>query len=1078
MIQTNTQTKKVLTRLKLVQWHFFQNETISFKDTNLLSGANGMGKSTILDAIQLILTTNTRYFNYAAANENSKRDLRGYVYAKTGFDDEPYLRKGSVISYVALEVYEEFRNRHFVIGAKIDAFDLETQPKCKWFCEYCRLEDLSFIVDNKPAKDDQFKNNGKKVTLIQQNSAAKEKFKRSLGNLQDTFFDLLPRSIAFKPMKDVKSFVSQFILPQKDIDTGALTENILSLKEMQKLVQQLKENADSLKNMLDIYNDIKDIDDQMLIIDILLKLAALEDTTTKILDNTRKNETIFQNITTYKSNADDIQNEINRLTDMQTNILAAIQTSECSQIISGLKSDLAQKNIENAQVQEKISHVKTQIKNIRAVLASADELKNIVEADDVAKLGSTNIATEAKNDTIIDIKDKFSEFKTTLYSKKAEAENSLRKLDTDIKKLQTEISDLKKNKLTYDANTTQLMEAISEEFKRQNIDSPVRIFADLLEIKEPEWQNAVEGYLNTQRFHIIVEPKHYDTAAMVYNRLKGRIHTAALVNTAALDINIPAQENSLAEAVESKNRFARAYANYLLGRVTRCKTVEETKQHQAAITAECMLYQRKALRKINPEVYRIPFIGELAYKRQLEIKQKEYDELSAKKRALTIDTDKTRTKLKALDKCSFDVLLSSISAVNDEVGLKAEISRIKEDLHSAENDPTIIELKIKSENVENDLKEKRKILYELKKKINKLELQKEYLSNNNATLTNTAKQTQNEIDMLCSGKEAALAEAEKKFEENKRTKNAETIYTNYGPRRQTLENRKNKLRENLASAQGKYQNGELGTGLEMMQAYIDEYAKITRHDLVEYDEKLNVIKENCELEFRENFLARMRENIEEDKRLFKSLNKTLGSIKYGNDQYRFICSANSAKIRLYEMITSDVNISTGQGFSLFSMQFDAQYHDEMNELFTKLTETDENGNDVINEYTDYRRYLDYDIEIISSNGKSQKFSKIYREKSGGETQTPYYVAIAASFSQIYSLGETIRVIILDEAFDKMDPERISSMMQFFKAQNFQVILAAPTTRLEIIGESTDNILMIYKDDNNFSTAEEFSYEEL
>ncbi len=1077
MIQMNTRTRKALTRLKLVQWHFFQNETISFKDTNLLSGANGMGKSTILDAIQLILTTNTRHFNYAA-NENSKRDLRGYIYAKTGFDDEPYLRKGSVISYVALEVYEEGRNRHFVLGAKIDAFDLETQPKCKWFCEYCRLEDLSFIVDNKPAKDDQFKNSGKKVVLIQQNSAAKEKFKRSLGNLQDTFFDLLPRSIAFKPMKDVKSFVSQFILPQRDIDTGALTENILSLKEMQKLVQQLRENADSLKNMLKIYNDIKDIDEQMLIIDILLKLASLEDTKIKISDNARNNETISQNIITYKNKADDIQNEINRLTDMQTNILAAIQTSECSQIISGLKSDLAKKNIENAQIQEKISHVKTQIKNIRTVLASADELKGIVAADAIAALGSTDITTETKNNTIIDIKDKFNELKTTLYNKKAEIESSLRTLNTAIKQLQTEISDLKKNKLTYDVNTTRLIEAIYEEFKRQNIDSPVRIFADLLEITEPKWQNAVEGYLNTQRFHIIVEPQHYDTAAMVYNRLKNKIHTAALVNTAALDINAAAPENSLAEVVESKNRFARAYANYLLGRIARCKTVEETKQHRAAITPECMLYQGKALRKINPDVYRIPFIGEFAYKRQLEIKQRESDEFSSKKKELTTATEKIQTKLAALEKCSFDVLLSSIAAVNDEVGLKTEISRIKEDLRKAENDPTIIELQIKSVNVKNDLKEKQTSLDKLKDNINRLELQAEQLSNQKASLTNTAAQIQGEIDVLCSGNEAALTEAEKKFEENKRTKKAETIYTNYGPRRQGLENRKSKLREDLAYAQGKYQNGELGTGLEMMQAYIDEYAKITKHDLVEYDEKLNVIKENCELEFRENFLARMRENIEEAKRLFKSLNKTLSTIKYGNDQYRFICSANAAKSRLYEMITSDVNISTGQGFSLFSMQFDAQYHDEMNELFTKLTETDENGNDVINEYTDYRRYLDYDIEIISSNGKSQKFSKIYREKSGGETQTPYYVAIAASFSQIYSLGETIRVIILDEAFDKMDPERISSMMQFFKAQDFQVILAAPTTRLEIIGESTDNILMIYKDDNNFSTAEEFSYEEL
>ena len=49
------------------------------------------------------------------------------------------------------------------------------------------------------------------------------------------------------------------------------------------------------------------------------------------------------------------------------------------------------------------------------------------------------------------------------------------------------------------------------------------------------------------------------------------------------------------------------------------------------------------------------------------------------------------------------------------------------------------------------------------------------------------------------------------------------------------------------------------------------------------------------------------------------------------------------------------------------------------------------------------------------------------EKSGGETQTPYYVAIAASFAQMYSGRETVRILMLDEAFNNMDEDRIESM---------------------------------------------------
>ena len=49
------------------------------------------------------------------------------------------------------------------------------------------------------------------------------------------------------------------------------------------------------------------------------------------------------------------------------------------------------------------------------------------------------------------------------------------------------------------------------------------------------------------------------------------------------------------------------------------------------------------------------------------------------------------------------------------------------------------------------------------------------------------------------------------------------------------------------------------------------------------------------------------------------------------------------------------------------------------------------------EYTDYRNYLDYDIKIKYASGDFAYFSKVNKEKSGGETQTPFYVIMAASF---------------------------------------------------------------------------------
>ena len=70
-------------KVKLINWHRFVNETIKIHNSVLLSGENGAGKSTILDAIQLVLTCSKSHFN-KAANEKSKRNLVGYVRYKTG----------------------------------------------------------------------------------------------------------------------------------------------------------------------------------------------------------------------------------------------------------------------------------------------------------------------------------------------------------------------------------------------------------------------------------------------------------------------------------------------------------------------------------------------------------------------------------------------------------------------------------------------------------------------------------------------------------------------------------------------------------------------------------------------------------------------------------------------------------------------------------------------------------------------------------------------------------------------------------------------------------------------------------
>ena len=66
-----------LKRLKLINWHNFENVTFDCARLTYMIGVNAVGKTTILDAIRYCLTTN-RNFN-ALGNKKSGRTLQGSV---------------------------------------------------------------------------------------------------------------------------------------------------------------------------------------------------------------------------------------------------------------------------------------------------------------------------------------------------------------------------------------------------------------------------------------------------------------------------------------------------------------------------------------------------------------------------------------------------------------------------------------------------------------------------------------------------------------------------------------------------------------------------------------------------------------------------------------------------------------------------------------------------------------------------------------------------------------------------------------------------------------------------------------
>ena len=249
---------KKLKRMKLINWHRFENCTIDFGDTTLLSGENGAGKTTILDAIQFVVICSANFFN-KAAHENGKRTLSGYVRCKTGRENKPYERTGEISSHVALEFYEESRNRYFIVGAVIDSATEGQETAVRYLMDNKRLSEEMFFKGKTPRSVTEFRSfNGKGIRQwCKTQTEARKMIKARFGRIEDKFFRLIPKALAFKPIDNIKDFVYSYVLDEKEVNIDLLRENVRSYQDLERTLESVKRRMEKLEQIESFHEEVQ-----------------------------------------------------------------------------------------------------------------------------------------------------------------------------------------------------------------------------------------------------------------------------------------------------------------------------------------------------------------------------------------------------------------------------------------------------------------------------------------------------------------------------------------------------------------------------------------------------------------------------------------------------------------------------------------------------------------------------------------------------------------------------------------------------------------------------------------------------
>jgi uncharacterized protein YPO0396 len=325
--------------------------------------------------------------------------------------------------------------------------------------------------------------------------------------------------------------------------------------------------------------------------------------------------------------------------------------------------------------------------------------------------------------------------------------------------------------------------------------------------------------------------------------------------------------------------------------------------------------------------------------------------------------------------------------------------------------------------------------------------------------------------LLLENAEDMSEEVEKEYTRRRERQALETVLENAARYEEDHARAESKSRDQLREAKQAYSlRYDFGyDNDEDARRYTTERQRYVESELPEYEARVARQRGLAEQELVENFIHRLREQIEDARSQLDHLNTTLSKLRFGGERYEFIASPTPELRRVYDMVMDSRAVL---GASLFDSDFRRAHQEGWDLLFERLTiGADDEQVEELRHLQDYRNYLAYDIRIHYPNGDRALHSQISAKKSGGETTTPFYVAMAASFAQAYRLNQarpsdTIRLALFDEAFGKMDTARTASALKFMVDTGLQVLLATPPDKAGGLLPHVDSVRTVVRQENH------------
>lgn len=1133
-----------LDRLVLVNWGQIRSGEYDMGDMTLLTGQTGSGKSTMLDALQTVMTAAYQgIFNYNPGQDEvsqgqrrgkTKRTLESYV---VGAEYSRFSRPDGAQGYMAA-VFRPSPGEEGVktftalvaAAARVDGAGDRRDTKLEKF-------ELVLIDDAAVTLDDFFKNaeTTECVAVDEIVRRLKAKYPRITtydGHKKDYLCALYGRfrgrstvtwdeaqnaakawcqSIAYKPIGSVHDLVRDEIL---EFDGKQLQESISRISDLMCQVTNLKHEGQRieitvkrLKELTEAIGETTTAFEQQVKYDLLLAkqyVRADNERTSqelqKIADDTDLAKRHRAAELAEKGLREDKNKSLIRITAQLQGIpahgekerlegslsRATVTARTTLELLS--RSLLAAAQLDNAARQLIGKPVPDQFPKLKASVQAVADAVSDTALDRLALLREAVVCAECEEElNVFKLQALVSAFEgantgiaavhgalvgpVDSVSIAIATESSI--LDggvTAAKKARDDLAD-KKTRLAsgggnYNRDTVLALDRIRELLPQAN----VQVLCDLVEPVSDEWQSAIEGYLDNARFNLIVKPE-WEAKTTDFLQARG-LRSKVIQGQYCLDRADPTRvsQDSITHELRTENPIARAYLIEQYGSVVKVQNAEQLRKTARGLTKDGKASGSRTM-----------FVCD---QKDLVLGR------AARERALVETTER-------LEAAGFEVLrLEGLQTTLSQV--RQHLSKLKEPVFDAQPlDTCASEIDHARRSLSQlDLTEVEDLERELKKLKGEIEQHESAMQSAHtaaALADGRVKTAEEAILDINARRDSRFAERERQIQrlkvlceanpEKTYTVMAEEVEELLTARAIDIANTQHEL-TSLRAAPGNL----LGDVRELLAEYNAQARAEERfqsalphhHEATTFDpyygplvvlgravgqqlkdmEGIGLYKNHDDVKkaehdfhnvFTKQFCVEIKTKVDDGIRTLKQLNGELQHLKFGSDRFSIDWSKWEREFEDYYSFFNAVTelADSPETIDLFGETELSTKHVEVRDRLVKLLldPDQERASRELLRIADYRNYRRYEIWNDSDSGGRTPLST-WGTGSGGQLETPAYIvraAIVTNRLKFFEKGPSLKLLVNDESFSKMDEQRARAVLRFLRDNlGLQVISAMPT----------------------------------